>query len=148
MEEEKEGSPEQEPIVYYLAARFNTREEAAVPYYAVQETIRTKNCDLSAYRFKQQWEDTTNKPWYVVIVGEKPSDDVQERQNTALGQGEMTGLPEEAVDGLLDRRITQCVKGPWVEAHYGEQGIELGAHYTENKFGRKSKGRGHKRRRH
>ena len=64
MGEEKERSPEQEPTVYYLAARFNSREEAAVPYYAVQETIRTKKCDLSAYRFKQQWEDITyNSPF-------------------------------------------------------------------------------------
>jgi hypothetical protein len=145
---EQEGSPEQEPLDYYLAARFNTREEAAVPYFAVQETIRTKKCDLSAYRFKQQWEDATYKPWYVVIIGEKPTGEVQERLHTALGQGEMTGLPEEAVDWLLDRRIAQSVKGPWVEAHYGEKGMEIRAQSTEIKFSGKSKRRGHKRRRH
>ena len=143
---EQEGSKEQEPLDYYLAARFNTREEAGIPYYAIQETIRKNKCDLSAYRFKQQWEDATYNPWYVVVVGEKPSDEVQASLNAALEQGEVTGLPEDAIDWLLDCRITQSIKGPWVEAHYGEKGQEI--RYTEIKFSRRPKGKGHRRRKY
>ena len=73
---------------------------------------------------------------------------MQASLNAALEQGEVTSLPEEAVDWLLDRRIAQSVKGPWVEAHYGEKGMEIRAQNTEIKFSRKSKGRGRKRRRH
>lgn len=143
MEEEKEVSPEQEPTVYYLAARFNTREEAAVPYYAVQETLRTTDCDLSSYRFMQQWDDISDKPWYVIVIGEKPTDTVHQRLITALNLGDMTNVPQEAIEGFLIRRATEVVKGPWVEGHYKE-----GLQFTQIKFSRKQKSKRHQRRRH
>src|SRR5258708_337797 len=68
---EQGKQPERKSAIYYLASRFKTRKEAAAPYFAVQETIRTNPCDLSAYRFKRQWEEQNDKPWYVLVFGRK-----------------------------------------------------------------------------
>jgi hypothetical protein len=55
--------PEQQPLPSYRASRFTTKQEAQQPYFAVQETIRTMECDLSAYRFLRQWQEPNDKPW-------------------------------------------------------------------------------------
>ncbi len=144
MEQEGKRQPEQESKPYYLAARFATRKEAAVPYYAVQEA--TKEGDLSGCRFMRQWEEPNDKPWYVVVIGERPSEAVHQRLQEALSLGEMTSLPEEGIRFLLLRRLTETMKGPWVERHYGEQGLQM--RYAEIKFSRRPKGKGHPRRRH
>lgn len=69
----EQGRPtEQQPAIYYLASRFTTKQEAAIPNYAVQEILRTNECDLSAYRFKRQWEEPSEKPWYVLVLGRTP----------------------------------------------------------------------------
>lgn len=141
---EKDKTPEQEPEPYYLAARFATKQEAAVPYYAVQEMTKE---GVSGYRFMRQWEEPSNKPWYVVVIGERPSERVHKKLQEALSMGEMTSLPEQGVRFLMLRRVTETVKGgSWVEKHYGEEG--LGIHYTEIKFSRRPGGKRHKRRRH
>jgi hypothetical protein len=64
--------PEQQARPYSLAARFATKQEAEQPYLAVQETIKTMDCDLSAYRFLRQWQEPNDKPWYVSVVGQTP----------------------------------------------------------------------------
>ena len=53
-------------------------------------------------------------------------------------------VPQEALDGLMDRRREQQQYGSWVEGHYTEQG--KGIRYTEIKFSRRPKGKGHRRR--
>lgn len=143
MEQEGNKAPEKEPQSYYLASRFHTREEAAVPYYAVQETLRTTDCDLSAFRFRRQWKEPNDKPWYVLVIGEKPAEEVEQQLSTALSLGETARVPEEALEFFLLRRITEAVKGPWVEEHYKE-----GLQVTQIKFSRKPKGKGHRRRKH
>ena len=136
--------PEQEQRPYYLASRFKTKQDAELPYFAVQETIHTVDCDLSAYRFQRQWEEPNEKPWYVLIIGEKPHPAIEERLTTALSHGELASVPQEALARLMDGRREQQQYGSWVEGHYTEQG--QGIRYTEIKFRRKPKGKGHRRR--
>ena len=136
---EQGNRPEQRPPIYYLASRFTTKQEAAIPYYTVQETIRTNPCDLSAYRFKQQWEEPGEKPWYVLVLGRTPIKPVQQQLTEALRMGEMTTIPPEALLELARRRIDQQKHGSWVEAHYGESGRGI-------KFSRRQRGKGHRRR--
>ena len=135
---------EQEKRPYYLASRFPTKQAAEQPYVSVEQTIYELDCDLSAYRFMRQWEEPNEKPWYVLVLGEKPEPAVEERLTTALSQGELATVPQEALDRLMDRRREQQQYGSWVEAHYTEQG--QGIRYTEIKFRRRPKGKGHRRR--
>ena len=135
---EQGKQPERKSAIYYLASRFKTREEAAAPYFAVQETIRTNPCDLSAYRFKRQWEEPNDKPWYVLVLGRTPIQAVQQRLTEALSFGEMTTIPPDALLELAKRRIDQQKHGSWVEAHYGESGLGI-------KFSRRPRGKGHRR---
>jgi hypothetical protein len=145
MEKGTEEHPELEPQVYYLASRFQTKAEAAVPYYAAQETVRLPDSELSAYRFMRQSPETNDKPWYVVVVGLTPTEATQQRLRRALSLGEMTTIPPEVVEMLIIRHITEtATKGPWVESHYGENGIRM----TGIKFSRRPGGKRHKRRRH
>ena len=131
MEKESEEHPEQEPQEYYLASRFQTKEEAAVPFYTVQETLRTFECELSGYRLMQQWEESDEKPWYVIVVGLTPSKEVQQELNRALSLGETTSVPQEVIDMLLVRHITETTKGKWVEGHY-----KKGLQFSQIKFSR------------
>jgi hypothetical protein len=109
---------EQQPRPYYLASRFKTKQEAEQPYFAVQETIKTMDCDLSAYRFLRQWQEPNDKPWYVFVVGQKPPEAVAAKITEILGQGEMASVPEQAVAQLYQRRLEEIQKGDWVEHHY------------------------------
>ena len=141
----EQGRPkEQEQRPYYLASRFKTKQAAEQPYVSVQQTIYEADCDLSAYRFQRQWDEPNEKPWYVLVLGEKPQPAVEERLTTALSQGELATVPKEALAGLMDRRREQQQFGSWVEGHYTEQG--KGIRYTEIKFRRRPKGKGHHRR--
>ena len=102
------------------------------------------DCDVSAYRFQRQWDEPNEKPWYVLVLGEKPVPEVEKQLTTALSQGELATVPKEALAGLMDRRREQQQYGSWVEAHYTEQG--QGIRYTEIKFRRQPKGKGYHRR--
>src|SRR5436305_8195188 len=131
---ERPRSPEQQQP-YYLASRFPTKQAAEAPYLAVQKTLHDMECDLSAYHFLRQWEEPNAKPWYVLVIGEKPQPAVEKRLTTALSQGELATVPQEALAGLMDRRRQQQQYGSWVEGHYTEQG--KGIRYTEIKFSRR-----------
>src|SRR5260370_13618903 len=117
--------PEHQPPIYYLASRFKTREEAAVPYFAVQESIKRNIgiANLSAYRFKRQWEEQSDKPWYVLVLGITPPNVLHQRLTEALSVGEKTTVPDHALLELAKRRVDQQKHGSWVEAHYGESGL-------------------------
>src|SRR5947209_2287286 len=105
--------PEHERQPYYLASRFPTKQAAEAPYVAVQTTLHDMPCDLSAYRFLRQWEEPNAKPWYVLVLGEKPQPAVEKRLTTALSQGEVATIPQEALDGLMERRREQQQYGSW-----------------------------------
>jgi len=105
---------------YYLAARFRLKEEplSQKVYTQAQEVIRTTDCDLSTYCFLAQQELTQPRPWYVVTIGETPPDEIHQKMTTILSQGEMTTLPQRAIDELLERRAEEIQKGSWREHHY------------------------------
>jgi hypothetical protein len=138
---EQRTPPEQQLPQYYLASRFNTKQEAASPYFSVQETIRTYEgiLNLSAFRFKRLWEDPSDKTWYVLVLGQTPPERIQQRLTEVLQKGEMATVPDQALLEFVDRREEQSKHGSWVEAHYGESGIGI-------KFSRRSRGKKHRRR--
>lgn len=78
--------PEGQPLPYYLAARFPTKQAAEQPYHQAQETIRTMDCDLSAYRFFVPQQMTQPRPWYVTVIGETPPNAVHEKVTSILSQ--------------------------------------------------------------
>src|SRR6266480_5610010 len=96
---EQRRPKEQEQKPYYLTSRFPTKQAAEAPYLAVQNTLHEMACDLSAYRFLRQWEEPNEKPWYVLVIGEKPKPAVEQRLTTALSQGEPATVPIEALTG-------------------------------------------------
>ncbi len=115
---EQARKPDREPRPYALASRFPTKQEAEQPYVAAQETIRTMDCDLSAYRFLRQWQEPGEKPWYVAVIGEAPPDAAHTKITEIFQQGEMTPLPDQVVAELYARRVGQTQHGSWVERHY------------------------------
>ncbi len=72
-------------------------------YYAVQETLRTNECDLPVYRLMCQWEESNDTPWYVVLIGEKLPSAVHQRLTTVLARGEISDIPQQALYALLIR---------------------------------------------
>jgi hypothetical protein len=85
MEQGMEGQPEREPQIYYLAARFPNKRAAEKPYMEAQEAIKA-DCDLSAYRFLVPQQMTTPLPWYVVVIGERPPDVLEQLWHRSLGR--------------------------------------------------------------
>lgn len=114
---ERPGSPERRQP-YYLASRFPTKQAAEQPYFSIQQTIHDVECDLSAYRFMRQGQEQNTAPWYVLVIGEKPTPTVEARITAALSQGEMATVPPEALHELYSRRMEEIQKGSWREHHY------------------------------
>lgn len=110
--------PEGQPLPYYLAARFPTKQAAAKPYTQAQEVIRTTECDLSVYRILVTSQLTEPRPWYVVTIGDTPPDTLHQQMTAILAQGEMTTIPQQGIDELLARRAEEIQKGSWREHHY------------------------------
>jgi hypothetical protein len=99
---------------YYLAARFQSLEKAGETYFPIQQIIfeAKDECDLSAYRIRI--EDV----WHVVVLGEKPPDELHVRIEAELTNGVLVTIREDALNYLQDRRAQAILLGPWVEAHY------------------------------
>jgi hypothetical protein len=107
----------QEPAPYYLAARYPNKTPAGKAYDPIQTIIFEEDCDLSAYHFFEQKE----RKWYVVVIGEEPSPQLQERLATilfSLTRGQQVTLDSETLAVLMARRAQQTQIGPWVERHY------------------------------
>jgi hypothetical protein len=104
-------------IVYYQAARYPNKTRAGKAYTASEQIIHDEDCDLSAYRYLVPGE----KKWYVVVIGEKPDQQLHERLKTilmTLARGEAVSLDEDTMTLLLARRLQQIQHGSWVERHY------------------------------
>jgi hypothetical protein len=107
----------QEAPLYYQAALFPNKTAAGKAYDPIQNIIFDEKCDLSAYRFFEQ----NQRKWYVVVIGEKPIQQVHQRIETillTLTRGERVPLNSETLTILLARRAQQSLLGPWVEHHY------------------------------
>ena len=96
---------------YYLAARFINKAKAGQVYTSLQEIIFKEDCDLSAYRLK------ITEGWHVVVLGEKPNDQLHYRIEALLTNGTLVTLRPDVLDYLQSRRAQASQIGPWVERH-------------------------------
>lgn len=98
---------------YLLMARFR-RDAAAKRYYTeIQEAIRNAECDLSVYNLRLNGEPI------IIVMGNEPSADLDERLRKALSTGSPTTLPQDVIVMLTERSIRERRKWPWTEGHYG-----------------------------
>src|SRR5713101_8861471 len=120
--------PEGQPVPYYLATSFLTREEAQEPYTRVQEIIQLSAIDLSAFSFERRQRDPSHpplaRPWYVVVLGGQPPEPIHQQLTEVLRAGELSSLPLETVVTLARRRAQETQKGQWGEAHR-ETGVTI-----------------------
>ncbi len=98
---------------YLLVARFKRDAAAKRVYTQVQEAIRPSDCDLSCYNLRLNGEPT------VVVVGDAPSGDLNERLRHKIAAGTPAELPRDVILMLAERGIEERQKGPWSEGHYG-----------------------------
>ncbi len=114
--------PEGQPLPYYLAASFLTKEDTQEPYNRAQEIINLLAVDLSAFSFERRPHDPKHpplaRPWFVVVLGEQPPPPIEQQFQETLGRGEPTTLPLETVVTLAERRAKETKKGSWVEEHH------------------------------
>jgi hypothetical protein len=99
---------------YYQAARFQSKQKAGAVYFPLQQYIFEvkDDCDLSVYRFKHEGT------WYVVVIGERPPDNIHVALEAKLTNGILATLDAEVLSYLLNRRNEAIQLGPWVERHY------------------------------
>ena len=104
---------------YYLAAAFLDERRAGRAYNRAAELLfATDGCDLSAYRFY------VGPMWYVAIIGDPPTDALEQQLRRVLTYGRLTPLPPEFIEALAQRRAEATKLGPWVERHYGPGNVE------------------------
>jgi len=107
---EEKRFTEHQPLPYYLASSFTTREDAEQPYQRAQEIIYDPKAklELSAFRFQRKPHDPhmplEERSWFVVVVGGQPSKPVELKLREVLSQGEMATVPLETLLTLNDRR--------------------------------------------
>ncbi len=115
--------PEGQPVPYYLATSFLTREETQEPYTRAQEIIQLPTVDLSAFSFERKPRDPSHpplaRPWYVVVLGGQPPEPIHQQLTEVLRAGELSSLPLETIVTLAQRRAQETKKGSWVAEHHG-----------------------------
>jgi hypothetical protein len=99
---------------YYLAARFPNEQKAGAVYFPLQQMIfeAKDDCDLSVYRFRHKGT------WYVVVIGDKPPDNLHVAIEAQLTNGTLATLDADVLSYLMKRRKKAIQLGPWVEGHY------------------------------
>jgi hypothetical protein len=108
-----EGTPEQEPVPYYQAARFRGECPARRAYFQAQDMLfHTPESELSAYRFQLE------RIWHVAVLGEPPPEDLAKKLETAFARGVPTELPPDILKLLAERREQANRQAPRVERHY------------------------------
>ena len=96
---------------YYQAARFMNKAKAGQVYTPLQQIVFKEECDLSVYRFK------IAEGWHVVVLGERPNNQLQQRIEALLTNGTIVTLRPDVLDYLQSRRAQATQIGPWVERH-------------------------------
>jgi hypothetical protein len=98
---------------YHLAARFPSKSKAGAVYFPLQQMIFAvqNECDLSIYRIKLE------NVWHVIVVGERPPDNLHQRIEAALTSGVLVNLRADVLTYLLSRREEMTHIAPWVERH-------------------------------
>ncbi len=112
-------SPESESNRYSLSMRYPDQHSSSRPYNRIQKLIyENENLPLSIFRLKFEGLDNFNDGYYIAVLGEKPSEEYQERFRRILSGGEEVQLPAEAMEALWQRRQETSKMGDWVEGHY------------------------------
>ena len=109
-----QSSPGQqrEHPAYLRIVRFRRDAAAKRVYTQVQEAIRNAECDLSVYNLLFNGEPT------VVVLGDAPPADLDERLRKMLSAGTPVQLPPDVIVMLTQRSIEERRKAPWTEGHY------------------------------
>jgi hypothetical protein len=116
---------EHQPLPYYLAASFLTRQEGQEPHKRVKQNIEhDETLDLSSFRFERQPRDPNEPPhqppWHIVILGETPPEPVQQQFQQILRAGELTQLSLETIVTLAQRRAQEARPGIYREIQHGQ----------------------------
>ena len=101
----------QQSAPYYQAARFANKAKAGQVYTPLQQIVFEEDCDLSAYRLK------ITEGWHVVVLGERPNDQLHQRIEALLTNGTLVTLRPDVLAYLQSRRAQATQIGPWVERH-------------------------------
>ncbi len=94
---------------YLRAGHFRRDAAAKRVYTGIQEAIRNAACDLSVYNLRLNGEPT------VVVLGDAPPADLDERLQRMLSAGTPAILPPDVLAMLNERGIAERRKGPWRE---------------------------------
>ncbi len=97
---------------YLHAVRFKREAAAKRAYIQAQEAIRTTECDLSVYNLRFNGDPA------VVVLGDAPSADLDERLRKMLSAGTPADLPPDVITLLTQRSLAERQKAPWSEGHY------------------------------
>ncbi len=97
---------------YVRIVRFRRDAAAKRAYTAAQEAIRNAVCDLSVYNLRFNGEPT------VVVVGDAPPADLDERLQRMLSAGTPADLPPDVIAMLTQRSIEERRRALWSEGHY------------------------------
>jgi len=104
---EQAGSP-----AYLRIVRFKRNAAAKRVYTAAQKAIFHIECDLSVYNLRFNGEPT------VVVLGDAPPADLDERLQRMLSAGTPADLPPDIIATLTQRSIEERRKALWSEGHY------------------------------
>jgi hypothetical protein len=92
------------------ASRFEY-ENLSIEVYDKLESInresKDKNTYVSVFRLFQNWQEAeaSNKPWFVVILGETPPEPIAKEMLQTLSIGERTMVPDEVIAALAARKL-------------------------------------------
>jgi len=99
---------------YHRSARFLGEQPAGQTYEQAQEAIYSgPPNDLSVYRL------LLAQVYHVTVLGQTPSQELEQRLETLLAAGEPVELPQDVLAALAERRRQSIRHGGWIERHYG-----------------------------
>ncbi len=97
---------------YYYAVAFT--HDAIALYQVVRDIIQREQVNLSAFHLPPPLLPDF---WYVVVIGDRPSEAVHEQIMKALTRGSLTTIPYELLMELFSRKVEENQKGIWREHH-------------------------------
>ncbi len=104
-EERPLPSSEVQSDQYTLSVRYPNEHSSSRPYRKAQDLIfQNEQLALSVFRLRFEGLENFNDGYFVTVLGEKPSEEYQERFRRILSGGEEVELPPEAMESLWQRR--------------------------------------------
>lgn len=97
---------------YYYAVAFT--HDARTLYQVVREIIHRNEVNLSAFHLPPP---ILPDFWYIVVIGDRPSETVHKQIMNTLTGGSVTTIPYELLMELFARKIEENKKGTWREHH-------------------------------